>query len=71
MEIPLTYITTGVCGGLRNGFKTMIYGLDEHGMIWAYDPRKKEWKRVENPRTGTGKSEPDQKDGEYRTWKEL
>ena len=71
MEIPLSYITTGVKGGLRDGFKTVIYGLDEEGWMWKMDPKTEEWQRISNPRTGTGKERPDEPGEHVPSWKDL
>lgn len=58
MEIPLRAITHAVNGGLAHGLRTTIYGIDEDGMMWELDQKIKEWKRIDNPRTGAGKALP-------------
>lgn len=59
MEIPLKSITHAVNGGLAHGLRTTIYGIDEDGMMWELDPKTREWRRIDNPRTGVGKTYPD------------
>lgn len=71
MDIPLLYITTGVKGGLRDGFRTTLYGLCEEGNLWCYDPKHDEWKRMSNPQSSFSKSEPDDTGDRHPSWREL
>lgn len=71
MEIPLKHIVATVDGSLRHGISHMVYGLDEDGKMWHYSPDTSTWKRLDNPRTGSGKDKPDEVEGEHRTWREL
>lgn len=71
MEIPLKQIAPTINGSLRHGIKHLIYGLDEDGNMWRYSPRADKWERMDNPRTGAGKAQPDDTGDYTPNWKEI